>query len=99
MINLISADEAASLIGDNDRLIVGGNGGTGAPEAILDALERRFLVDGKPRDLMLFHVTGVGAVTEKGLCHLAHPGLIRRVIGGNFGMQLPFMKLIIENQV
>src|SRR5262245_19852570 len=99
MISLISADKAVSLIGDNDSVIVGGNGGTGVPEAILDALERRFLAIGKPRDLTLLHVTGIGAVTEKGLCHLAHPGLIRRVIGGNFGMQLPFMKLILENEV
>lgn len=98
-LSLITPEEAASLARDDDTLIVGGNGGTGAPEAILAALERQFLADGAPRGLTLFHVTGIGAVTEKGLCHLAHPALIRRVIGGNFGLQLPFMKLILENEV
>ncbi len=99
MINLISADEAAALVKDGDTLIVGGNGGTGAPELILTALEQRFLAQSRPRDLVLFHVTGVGAVKEKGLCHLAHAGLIRRVIGGNYGLQLPFMKLIVGNEI
>ncbi len=99
MIKLIDADAAAALVKDSDTLIVGGNGGTGAPEKILTALENRFLADGHPRDLTLFHVTGIGAVTEKGLCHLAHKALIRRVIGGNYGLQIPFMKLIVDNEV
>lgn len=99
MISLITAEAAASMVKDEDTLIVGGNGGTGVAETVLAALEQRFLTQSAPRDLTLFHVTGIGAVTEKGLCHLAHPGLIRRVIGGNFGLQLPFMRLILENEV
>ncbi|GGE41318.1 acetate CoA-transferase YdiF [Agaricicola taiwanensis] len=96
MISLISPQDAANLVRDKDVLAVGGNGGTGAPEAILDALEQRFLDTKSPNSLTLFHVTGIGAVTEKGLCHLAHAGLIERVFGGNYGLQLPFMKLIRE---
>jgi propionate CoA-transferase len=99
MISLISPKDAANLVKDGDTLAVGGNGGTGAPEAILDALERRFLETQSPAGLTLFHVTGIGAVTEKGLCHLAHAGLIARVFGGNFGLQLPFMKLIREEAI
>ncbi len=99
MIKLIDAEAAAALVKDGDTLIVGGNGGTGAPEKILAALEKRFLDGGQPRGLTLFHVTGIGAVTEKGLCHLAHKTLIRRVIGGNYGLQLPFMKLIVGNEI
>ncbi len=94
MISVISPAEAAALVKDGDTLAVGGNGGTGAPEALLVALEERFLKTDAPRGLTLFHVTGVGAVTEKGLCHLAHEGLIAKLFGGNFGLQLPFMKLI-----
>ncbi len=99
MISIISAVEAAALVEDHETLIVGGNGGMGVAEPILAALEARFLETGAPRRLTLFHVTGVGAVTEKGLCHLAHPGLIGRVIGGNFGLQLPFMRLVTENEI
>lgn len=99
MISLIDPHEAAGLVKDGDILAVGGNGGTGAPEAILDALEQRFLTTQAPQKLTLFHVTGIGAVTEKGLCHLAHEGLIERVFGGNFGLQIPFMKLIREEKI
>jgi len=99
MISFISPDEAAALVRNGDILTVGGNGGTGVPEAILESLEKRFLSEGQPNGLTLIHVTGIGAVTEKGLCRLAHPDLVSRVFGSNFGLQLPFMKLIVEGRM
>jgi propionate CoA-transferase len=97
--SIVTAEQAASHVRDADTVIVGGSGGTGAPEAVLEALEHRFLSTGRPHALTLFHVTGIGAVTEKGLCRLAHEGLVARVIGGNFGLQLPFMKLIVGDRI
>jgi propionate CoA-transferase len=99
MLSLITAAEAADLVRDADTLIVGGNGGTGAAEAILEAIEQRFLGGGGAHGLTLIHITGVGAVTEKGLCHLAHEGMIARVIGGNFGLQVPFMRLVRDELI
>lgn len=99
MISLLSPEAAASLIRDSDFVIVGGNGGSGAPEAVLDALGRRFDTDGAPRDLTVMHMTGIGAVDRLGLCHLAKEGLVGCVIGGHFGLQLPFMRLIREGLV
>lgn len=99
MISIITPQEAAKLVRDGDVLAVGGNGGTGVAETVLEALETRFQETASPRDLTLFHVTGVGAGSEKGLCRLAYPGLIRRVFGGNFGLQIPFMKLFREEAV
>ena len=96
----ITPEDAANLIMDGDTLVVGGNGGTGVPESILEAIEKRFLDTNQPKDLTLVHMTGVGALTYGGTNHLAHKGLIKRVIGGNFGLQLPFMKeLIVSNAV
>lgn len=99
MIDCITPDAAAALLRDGDMVLAGGNGGSGVPEAVFEAIERRFTAGNGPHDLTLFHVTGVGALTEKGMCHFAHPGLVRRVIGGNFGMQLPFMKMILAQDV
>ena len=96
---LISATEAAALIKSGDDIIVGGSAGMGVAESILDALEQRFLETEAPRDLGVIHTTGVGAVSEKGLNHLAHKGMVRRVIGGNFGLQIPFMKELIVSNV
>jgi propionate CoA-transferase len=99
MLSILTAEEAAALVRDADTLIVGGNGGTGVAEAVLDALEQRFLGGAGPHGLTLIHITGVGAVTEKGLCHLAHEGMIARVIGGNFGLQVPFMRLVRDELI
>lgn len=99
VLSIITPAQAAGLIRDADTLIVGGNGGTGVAEAILDALEQRFLGGGGPHGLTLINITGVGAVTEKGLCHLAHEGLIARVVGGNFGLQVPFMRLVRDELI
>jgi propionate CoA-transferase len=99
MISCLTPAQAAALLQNGQMLIVGGNGGTGVAEAVLAAIEARFIAGQGPENLTLFHVTGIGAVTEKGLCHLAHPKLIRRVIGGNYGMQVPFMRLIRDDLV
>lgn len=99
MAEIITAAQAARLVRGGDLVVVGGNGGTGVAESVLEALEQRFLAEGAPSALTLFHVTGIGAVTEKGLCRLAHPGMVKRVIGGNYGLQLPFMKLITGNAI
>lgn len=99
MLSMITSAAAAALVTSDDVLIVGGNGGMGAPEALLDALGQRFAQTGAPDGITLVHITGIGAVVEKGLCHLAQDGLVRRVIGGNYGLQLPFMRLIRDNRL
>ena len=98
-LSILTAEEAVRLVRDGSTLVVGGNGGTGVAESLLEALEARFIAQRKPSNLTLIHVTGVGAVTEKGLCRLAREGLISRVFGSNFGLQLPLMKLIVENRI
>ncbi|MDB5849917.1 MAG: putative acyl-CoA transferase, partial [Rhodoferax sp.] len=99
MIDCITPAAAAALLQDGDMVLAGGNGGSGVPETVFEAIEQRFLAGNGPHDLTLFHITGVGALTEKGMCRFAHKGLVRRVIGGNFGMQLPFMKMIVAQDV
>lgn len=98
---VITADQAAGLIEDGSVVVAGGNGGM-APESIYAAIERRFLETARPRDVTLFHPTGIGAADsdEKGINHFAHKGLVKRAIGGNYGIQLKFMKsLIVANEI
>ena len=42
---IISAAQAARLIRQGDTLIIGGSGGIGVAEKVLEALESRFLSD------------------------------------------------------
>jgi len=83
---VISVEEAAKVILDNDTVAVSGFVGIGFPEALAVALEKRYLNKGKPNDLTLVFVAGPGDGKERGLNHLAHPGLVRRAIGGHWGM-------------
>jgi acyl CoA:acetate/3-ketoacid CoA transferase len=64
--------------------ITGSGGGLLEPDALLQALEQRFLQTGHPRNLTVVHALGVGDGQGSGLGRLAHAGLVRRVIGGHW---------------
>ena len=96
---IVSADAAVAIIQDDDILATTGYGGHGVPEHLLAVLERRFLETGAPKNLTLIHSTGQGDAQERGLNHLAHRGLIKRVIGGYYGLSPKLTQMAINNQV
>ena len=60
MAKVISAAEAAALIGDGMTVAVDGFIGFSLAEDILCEMEERFLREGHPRDLRLVNVAGLG---------------------------------------
>jgi propionate CoA-transferase len=96
---IVDAADAVAVIHDGDVVASAGYGGNGTPDQLFVALEQRFVESGTPRGLTLVFSTGQGDMKERGLNRLAHEGLVRRVIGGYFGLSPRIENLIVENRI
>jgi len=96
---VMSAAQAVAMIKDGDMVATGGFVGNCHPEELTIALEKRFLQEGKPRDIGLIYAAGQGDGKERGLNHLGHEGLVAKVIGGHWGLAPKVQKLALENKI
>lgn len=80
---IVSADEAARVVDSGDTIVIGGSGGGHAvPEALIAAIERRFLAEGLPRGITSVHPVGLGDRGSRGVSRFAHEGLLKRIVCG-----------------
>src|SRR5262245_41011344 len=99
---IVTADAAVRLIREGDTVATGGFVGIGFAEALATALEERYVSAdeaSKPGHLTLVYAAGQGDGKTRGLNHLGQPGLVRRVIGGHWGLVPELQKLAVADKI
>lgn len=99
MAKFMTPREAVELIKDGDTLATGGFLNNGFAESLAIALEERFVETGKPCDLTLVYAAGQGDGKERGLNHLGHEKLLKRVIGGHWNLSPKIGALAVDNKI
>ncbi|HHX73553.1 MAG TPA: acyl CoA:acetate/3-ketoacid CoA transferase [Firmicutes bacterium] len=99
MSKLRTADEVAALIEDGMTIGISIMGLAGWAEEVAQAIERRFLATGHPRDLTIVSSSGAGDDAEYGVTRFGHEGLTRRWIAGIMRQAPKMVKLVQENKI
>ena len=96
---IVTAAEAVRLIRDGDSVVVEGFIGQGFAEELTLALEERFLQTGAPRDLTLVFTAAQGNRQGRGLDRLCYEGLLKRAVGGYWGLSPELGKMALGNKI
>jgi propionate CoA-transferase len=96
---IMTKEQAVALIKNGSTVAVGGFVGCAHPEEISAEMEKSFLENQVPRELTLVYSAGQGDGKDKGLNHLGHEGMVKRIIGGHWNLAPKIQKLAMENKV
>ncbi|WP_027993897.1 acyl CoA:acetate/3-ketoacid CoA transferase [Sinorhizobium meliloti] len=83
---IVSAADAVAMIRSGDTVATSGFVGIGTPNAVICAIEKRFLETGEPRNLRLVFAAAPGNGKGEGVDRLAHDGLVERIVGGHYNL-------------
>ncbi|HNU12147.1 MAG TPA: acyl CoA:acetate/3-ketoacid CoA transferase [Rubrivivax sp.] len=102
---IASAREAVRLIRSGNTVSIGGFGGIGLPEELMNELaalyrasDAEVVTFGKPRDLTLVFGGGPGDGKQRGAQQFGQPGLVKRIIGGHWAYVPALYQLVVDNQ-
>jgi len=95
---IMTAEEVAATIQDGMTLCASGFVASGIPEAILTAIEKRFLDTGAPKNLTYFYPGSQGAWGGAGGDHFAHKGMLKRMIAAHYATSPALGKAALNNE-
>ncbi|MGX8704505.1 MAG: CoA-transferase, partial [bacterium] len=99
MFEIMSADEAATRIHDGDCICVNSFVGIENPVELHEAIHRRFLSEGSPKNLTIVSSAGFGVFDENRSAEgYIRDGAVSRIICGHFGAMLSTKRLILEDR-
>lgn len=96
---VISAASAAELVQDGMTVLSGGFVGSAHPEAVTKALEERYLKEQHPKDLTVVFCAGQGDGKNKGTSHFGNKGMVKRGIGGHWGLAPKLGALAVNGDI
>ncbi len=98
-VKFLTAEEAVSIIESNSTVATGGFVGNCVPEELEIAMEKRYVETREPQNLTLVYAAGQGDGKDRGVNHFGHEGLLKRVVGGHWGLAPKIQKLALENKI
>lgn len=108
MSKIVDISEALSVIRKGDTIGSVGVIGWLVPDRLLEGIADNFTNGRGPGDLSFYFPVGVGdALDIRGMDHIAIPGLLKRVISGNYinpvnpktGRRAEMMRMVIDNEI
>lgn len=98
-VKFIKANQVSDLIKNNSFIGLCGFVGIGSAEEILTSVEKSFLEKGSPNNLGVIFAAGIGDSKGRGAGHLAHKGLVKRVVAGHWGLAPKLGELANNNEI
>ncbi|AOT69802.1 acyl CoA:acetate/3-ketoacid CoA transferase [Geosporobacter ferrireducens] len=99
MPKFITADEAAALVKDGATVALSAMGLGGWPEEIAEAIERRYIETGFPRDLNIKQGSATGDWKERGVTRFGHEGLVKKWTAAHIGSAAQMNALVQANKI
>lgn len=100
MFKMMTADEAAQLLKDEDIVATNAFGSMQFPEELSEAVGRRFLKEGHPKDMGLICIAGQGAwIPDRMIEHMSHEGMLKRVVASHLTPMLRIKEQVAQNKI
>jgi propionate CoA-transferase len=96
---ITSVDQVAKLIPDGATVGVVGFAMMGWAEEVGEAIEKRFLATGEPKNITLVHGCAIGDWKLRGIGRFGHVGLTKRYIGAIVGASPAMAKLVAGGKI